>query len=261
MSSSVDLLWKDGRFGQTSRQDAWWASPLAILLGLTGFIAYATWAALQGEFYWFGPYLSPFYSPELWGDSPHNWFGPKPGWIPAALPWSPALAILWAPVLFRFTCYYYRGTYYKSFWADPPACAVGEPRSSYLGERWFPLVLHNVHRYIFYIAVVFICILSWDAIVATQFEDGFGIGIGTLVLTGNAILLGGYTFGCHCSRHLFGGNADAISQSSRHGIYRLVSWLNARHKNFAWASLFWVAFSDVYIRLCAMGIWTDLRIL
>jgi hypothetical protein len=29
---------------------------------------------------------------------------------------------------------------------------------------------------------------------------------------------------------------------------------------FAWFSLVWVGFSDVYVRLCAMGIWSDLRI-
>jgi hypothetical protein len=49
-----------------------------------------------------------------------------------------ALLILWIPGLFRLTCYYYRGAYYKSFWADPPACAVSEPRKTYLGERSFP---------------------------------------------------------------------------------------------------------------------------
>jgi hypothetical protein len=26
-------------------------------------------------------------------------------------------------------------------------------------------------------------------------------------------------------------------------------------------SLFWVAFSDLYVRMCSMGIWTDWRIL
>jgi hypothetical protein len=28
---------------------------------------------------------------------------------------------------------------------------------------------------------------------------------------------------------------------------------------WAWFSLFWVAFSDLYVRLVSMGIWTDLR--
>ena len=56
------------------------------------------------------------------------------------------MLILWAPGGFRLTCYYYRGAYYKAFWADPPSCAVGEPRKSYWGERSFPLILQNVHR-------------------------------------------------------------------------------------------------------------------
>jgi hypothetical protein len=30
---------------------------------------------------------------------------------------------------------------------------------------------------------------------------------------------------------------------------------------WAWISLFWVAFSDIFIRLCAMGIWHDVRLL
>ena len=83
----------------------------------------------------FGPYLSPFYSPELFGDSPHSWFGPKPGVWPAWLPFSPALLILPIPGFFRLTCYYYRGAYYKAFWADPPSCTVGEPRHELLGRE------------------------------------------------------------------------------------------------------------------------------
>ena len=30
---------------------------------------------------------------------------------------------------------------------------------------------------------------------------------------------------------------------------------------WAWGSLVWVAFSDLYVRLCATGVWTDLRLL
>ena len=39
-----------------------------------------------------------------------------------------------------------------------------------------------------------------------------------------------------------------------------VTCLNRRHMLFAWMSLVWVGFSDVYVRLCSMGIWTDWRI-
>lgn len=102
-------------FGQTTRPDRWWALPLLVFLGLSSFVVYATWAALQGEHDTHGPYLSPFYSPELFGKSPHAWFGPPPGWWPGWLPYSPALLILWAPGGFRVTCYYYRGADYKAF--------------------------------------------------------------------------------------------------------------------------------------------------
>lgn len=254
-------------FGVTSRRDAWWATPLAVFLGLSAFVVYATWAAFQGAHYTHGPYLSPFYAPEIFGDSPHAWFGPRPGWWPAVVPFSPALLILPFPGLFRFTCYYYRGAYYKAFWADPPSCAVGEPRKSYWGENSFPLILQNVHRYFMWIALLFIALLAYDVWVAMWFDDGagghqFGIGVGTLVLALNVVLLGSYTLGCHVLRHVVGGRMDEVSKSpAADTCYTCVTALNVRHQLFAWCSLFSVAFADIYVRLCSMGVWTDLRIL
>src|SRR5256885_13640631 len=114
------------KFGETTRRDFWWLQPLAVFLALSAFVVYSTWAAFQGAHYEYGPYLSPFYSPLLFGASPHAWFhatAPKPGWWPGPVPFSAALLILWAPGGFRFTCYHYRGAYYKAFWADPLSCA------------------------------------------------------------------------------------------------------------------------------------------
>ncbi|HEU0298970.1 MAG TPA: hypothetical protein VFR37_05930 [Longimicrobium sp.] len=259
---SLPVLAPPRRFGQTARPDAWWVQPAVTFTILTSFVVYATWAALQNAHYTHGPYLSPLYSPELFGASEHAWLGPRPGWWPGWLPFSPALLILPFPGLFRFTCYYYRGAYYKAFWADPPSCAVGEPRKGYLGERYLPLVLQNAHRFFLYIALIFILILAYDAIKATQFEDGFGIGVGTLVLTANTILLAGYTFGCHSLRHLIGGRKDQLSKHpAQLACYEACGKLNRNHMRFAWASLVSVAFADVYVRLCSMGIWTDWRIL
>jgi hypothetical protein len=257
------------RFGQTSRRDAWWVEPLTVFVGLSFFLGYMTWAAFQGAYYEFGPYLSPLYSPLLFGTSPHSWFGGPdiPTWWPGALPYSAALIILWMPGGFRATCYYYRGAYYKSFWADPPACAVGEPRKSYLGERYLPLVIQNVHRYFMYIAVAFIFILTYDVWVGMWFPVAgggteFGIGVGTLVLALNTVLLGSYTLGCHSFRHAVGGVLDVMSSRPvRRKAYACSSALNGRHMQFAWFSLVWVAFTDLYVRLCAMGIWTDFRLL
>jgi hypothetical protein len=246
-------------FGQTKRPDTWWLFPLLTFLALSAFVVYSTWAAFQGANYTYGPYLSPFYSPELWGQSPHAWFGEAPAWLPF---YSPALLILWAPAGFRLTCYYYRGAYYKAFWADPPACAVGEPRQSYLGERYPPLVLQNAHRFFMYIAVLFIFMLTWDALKAFWFDGRFGVGVGSLVLTVNVILLAGYTFGCHSLRHLIGGRLDCISRAPTcHKLYKGCSALNRRHGLWAWMSLFSVMLSDVYVRLCAMGIWHDYRLI
>jgi hypothetical protein len=258
-------------FGETSRRDTWWVQPVAVFLGLSTFIVYSTWAALQGEYYNYtgngADYLSPFYSPELVGGE-NSWFGGKPSWWPGFVPFSAAILILWAPAGFRFTCYYYRGAYYKAFWADPPSCAVGEPRKSYWGEHSLPLILQNIHRYFMYIAMIFLVFLAHDVYRALWFRNPssgalhFGVGVGTLVLLLNVVLLGGYTLGCHSFRHIVGGCLDQITRSpARHKAYDCVSCLNRRHMTWAWCSLFWVGFSDVYVRLCSMGIWSDWRIL
>ena len=267
--------------GETRRQDAWWVQPVLVFAGLLAFIVYSTWAAFQGEHFVFhgggANYLSPFYSPVLFDPpgihSGHAWFGDWPGWLaaiwPPFIPLTPALLILWAPGGFRFTCYYYRGAYYKAFWADPLTCSVGEPRfrgTKYRGERWFPLVLQNVHRWFLYLALLFLAFLSWDAILSYFWESPgggkeFGIGVGSLVLTLNPILLGGYTLGCHSLRHLVGGRKDCIGTGARRTAYECVTCLNARHMLWAWMSLFWVGFCDFYIRMCSMGVWTDYRII
>jgi hypothetical protein len=249
------------------RRGAWWAYPVVVFLALSAFVVYSTWAAFQGEHYRFGPYLSPFYSPELFGSS-QALFGAKPSWIPDWLPFSPALLILWAPAGFRFTCYYYRGAYYKAFWADPPSCAVGEPRGHhYRGERKFPLILQNVHRYFLYLALIFIVFLAHDVWEALWFTDAagrtsFGVGVGTIVLALTVFFLAGYTFSCHSLRHLVGGKCDELSKYPlRCATYNCVSALNRKHMVWAWLSLFFVGFADIYVRLCSMGVWSDWRII
>jgi hypothetical protein len=253
-------------FGQTQRRDTWWATPLAVFCGFSAFIVYATWAAFQGNHYTFGPYLSPFYSPEIWGNSPHAWLGPFPSWWPAFIPASPALLILPIPGGFRFTCYYYRGAYYKAFWADPPACSVGEPRKGYRGEASFPLILQNAHRFVLFVTLAVLAILAWDVWEALWFTDAagvahFGVGVGTLVLAANVGLLASYVGGCHSLRHVVGGGCDVLSNKPiRQGAHRCTSALNRRHMLWAWCSLFSVGFSDFYVRMCSMGVFTDWRL-
>jgi hypothetical protein len=271
--STVQLDGHATGLAATARQDRWWVAPLLTALVLGGFIVYSTWAAFQGEHYFHDPYLSPFYSPPLFIDSSvpgaapaeHAWIGTEPpSWWPTALlTFSPAWLILIFPLSFRTTCYYYRKAYYRSFFLRPPACAVGAALpGKYKGETGFWL-FQNLHRYTLIFAVLLIPILYYDAFLAF-FRDGrFGVGVGTLVLLVNATLLGAYTFGCHSWRHLVGGRLDCFSCDARarlrHGAWTKVSWLNARHQVFAWASLIWVALSDVYVRLVSMGVIKDLN--
>jgi hypothetical protein len=111
--------------------------------------------------------------------------------------------------------------------------------------------------------LVFLSLDVWHALwfATPGGGEAFGLSIGTLVLATNTVLLGSYTFGCHSLRHLVGGGIDRLARRPvRRTAYECVSWCNKSHMRFAWFSLVWVGFSDVYVRLCAMGIWSDLRI-
>jgi hypothetical protein len=178
---------------------------------------------------------------------------------------SPAFLILLPPVLFRATCYYYRKAYYRSYFLDPPACAVGDLRGKgYRGETAFPLVLQNLHRYLFYITFAYLFFLWTDVFHATRFDGHFGIGVGTLVILTNTVALTLYSFSCHSARHLVGGKLDCFSCSagarSRHKVWRGASILNERHMLFAWISFVAVCGADLYVRLVASGTITDLRL-
>jgi len=272
---------QERQFGATLRRDRWWVEPLVYLTILSTFIVYATAAAVFGaRDIAYGPYLTPMYSPLFLIDG-------LPDFI------TPAMLVLWAPAGFRFTCYYYRKAYYRSFAAQPVACGVGKPWKRYLGENHL-LLFQNLHRFFMYLAVIIIFILGYDAVASFIYwpapgvpldgayepiiggaSDGahhphhpiggghFGMGLGSLVLVINVILLGGYTFGCHSFRHVMGGCLDCPSRAklgkARHGIWSWISVLNGKHMAWAWVSLIWVMLTDLYIRFCSMGIISDIR--
>jgi hypothetical protein len=248
--------------GATQRRDAWWVGPAVTAAALGSFVVYATFRALYNAEYQLGHgtgtlpehayLLSPFYSPLII----------IPG-LPAWL--SPAMLILWAPGGFRVTCYYYRKAYYRAFFADPMACAVGEPRKGYLGEAKFPFILQNLHRYFLYLAIIFIFILWTDVVRAFIFDGHFGVGLGSIIETVCIALLTLYTFSCHSLRHLVGGGLDcfscAVAGGPRRQAWGAVSILNEHHMAWAWWSLFFVCFADFYIRMCSMGVLHDVRLL
>jgi hypothetical protein len=243
---------------RTLRTDRWWLSPLITFVVFTAFIIYATWRAFMGSDYYSSPYISPFYSPCLTTEcvDGSSDFGQPFSWWQL----SPALVILIFPLGFRLTCYYYRKAYYRAFWLSPPACAVAEPHGKYTGENRLPLILQNIHRYFWYAAVVVAGILTYDTVIAFRNEEHewFHMGLGTLIMVVNIVLIWLYTLSCHSCRHTVGGRLRHFSKHPiRYRLWTQVSKLNLQHAQYAWLSLFSVALTDLYIYLLATGQFDD----
>ena len=164
-----------------------------------------------------------------------------------------------------------RRVYYRNFFLDPVACAVKDIkpiRLDYKGEKRFPFILNNLHRYFLYGAIVLMVIHWFDALNAMRFGSKIGIGIGTILIALDAIFLTTYVFSCHSFRHFIGGNTNQYSKGIinkiRYRAWRLSSKLNPRHNIYFWLSAFSVMVADFYIRLLALGILDpvfDLRLL
>ena len=261
---------RDG-FAATGRVDRWWVEQAATAIGLVVFFGYLTFRAVNPTYVWYDPYISPTVAPPVFtpasgypGAVPveHAWLGAFPAWWPPFLPQSPAFFLPAVAIAFRLTCYYYRGTYYRVFTLTPPSCAVRGTSRRYRGETSL-LLFQNLHRYTLYGALVLLVCVWWESLSAF-FRDGrFGIGVGTVVMVANASLLTAYAFGCHSWRHLVAGRLDCFTceraVSPRHKVWTGSSWLNARHMPFAWFSLVWVAFTDLYVYLVSSGALRDLN--
>lgn len=242
---------------KTLRTDRWWLAPLTTFLVFFSFIVYATWRAFADKDYFVEPYLSPFYSPCL-GDcvKGSSDFGTPFGGFPL----SAALIILIFPLGFRMTCYYYRKAYYRAFWLSPPACAVAEPHTKYTGETRLPLILNNLHRYFWYAAIVVGVVLTYDTALSFREADGGHVGLGSLIMVANVVLIWLYTLSCHSCRHAVGGRLRHFSKHPvRYQMWTWVSKINVHHAKFAWYSLFSVALTDLYVMLLANGTISETR--
>lgn len=239
-------------FGATLRVDRWIIKPGLIALGLAAFIVYATASAVFGIPYFGVDYVAQGYHSPFFGLTIGE--TTLPAWL------SPAILVLWMQVFFRGTCYYFRGAYYKAFFLDPPACAVGEPtiHRRFAMENKFPFILMNAHRFALYIVFIPLAVLWIDLLRALWHDGGLRLGIGVFLIAADAVLVSLYTFSCHSFRHLVGGNLDCYSCSAntrrRHGIWQRVSAWNQYHGVWAWTSLGSVVLVDLYVRALALDI-------
>lgn len=148
------------------------------------FFGYLTLRAFNPTYVWYDPYISPTVAPPVFtpvtgypGSVPvdHAWFGAFPAWWPAFLPQTPAFFLPALAIAFRFTCYYYRGAYYKAFALTPPSCAVVGIAKGYRGEK-ARLVFQNLHRYTLYGALLLLVFLWWEGLVLTVAVSAAGCG-------------------------------------------------------------------------------------
>jgi len=247
---------RDRRFS-TLRTDTWWLPVARDALFLGVVLLYSLWASLQTSGYAVDNYISPIFSPCLTSNcGEHANLALVGDWYK----WSPALLVAAFPIVFRLTCYYYRKVYYRAYFLSPPACAVLEPRAKYKGEARFPLILNNIHRYFWVVALPIVAILLYDGYNSLRFPDGWGLGVGSVLIIVNALLFAVYTLGCHSCRHILGGRLKNFSRHPlRYRAWTLVSRLNARHMQVALPSLAMIPITDLYIRLVANGTITDFR--
>jgi hypothetical protein len=241
--------------GVTRRLDPWWIAPtvqgtLFTICAVYLFVSGILLTPIANTPYESQGYLSPLFSPLI-----------RPDWLPSWI--SPGLLILWIPLGFRATCYYYRKAYYRFYFADPPGCAVGEPavHHRYSLETAFPFILQNIHRYFLYLAFVPLAFLWLDLVPAFTYGGGVRLGLGGVVLAVNAFLLSGYSLSCHSVRHFVGGRMDCFSCTRRarvrHSLWQGFTSLNLHHMAWAWTSLITVTLADVYVRLLALGVIVD----
>ena len=256
MSDVVQLPVVEVKRFANDRNDSWRVMPFLQGAFLIFFGFYAFWAVALDYTHAFVDvgsvhFVSPFFNPDI-----------EVSWWPEGL--SPGLLLIWAPLGFRATCYYARKVYYRSFFWDPPGCAIAEAKAQegeYRGENKAPYILNNIHRYFFLIAFV-LAIIHAAEFIRLVFTGGFSSGsaaIATIILGIDALFLALYVLSCHSCKHIVGGSLNRTRGSPlrrfRFKSWKFVKKLNVNHGAYFWLSLTTILLADMYIRfILARGI-------
>ena len=108
-------------------------------------------------------------------------------------------------------------------------------------------------------------ILTYDAVLAFGAGrgrvDGVHMGLGTLIMLVNIVLIWLYTLSCHSCRHIVGGR---LRHFSKHPVrYQIWTWVSQAERTATRATpgarLFSVALADLYVYLLATGAFDDPR--
>lgn len=233
------------------RSGPWWSNPVVLATSLIIWFLYAVVRVFTGHWYFVAQYhyLTPFYSPCVSGECVpgSSTFGQ---WIPAIPPIIPYAFVSLPFVLgFRLSCYYCCGAYYKEFRRAFKCEAAQNPHASNSGETKLLRILHKLHRFFFCMAVLILVLNTWDMVQAFRGPDGdFGVGLGSIIMLTNVVLLWAYTLSGYSCHYVAGGRFMKFSR------------LNAKHQQLAWATLGTLTVTDLYIMLVASGAFSDFRI-
>ena len=206
------------RFGETMRRDAWWVQPAVVFLVLSSFIVYATWAAFQGDHYSLRARTSRRSTRRSSAATRRTrWFGPKPAWWPvvAAVLAGPAHPA--GPGRLPGHLLLLPRRLLQGVLGRPARLRGRRAAQELLGRGLVPA--HPAERPpLLPVRRAALPAWSWPTTsgrrcgspIRPPDRSSFGVGVGTLVLAVNVVLLGGYTLGCHSLRHLVGGCLDRL---------------------------------------------------
>ena len=202
----------ESRLGSTLRRDAWWTELLPVIIVLGGFGLYATLRAFEGAFYSLGTLSFAFlFSADRSAASLVAAFSRAAG---ARRPARVSRHLLLLPQ-----------SLLPRIFSRSAGLRRGRASQAQISRRdQHFLSSSRMSTATFYTWPLFFWAFCGTTPIKGFFFDGqFGIGVGSLILLFNVILLSFYTLSCHSLRHLAGGKMDCFSCAT-FGSQRAAAW-------------------------------------